>query len=122
MEVSPLIRQARPLIKTVKNKTLSLSVYQETHEAFAQRIQQDQIKRVRLLQHPPVHVQQSLAEAACHINVGAVMANGRLELLHLLREVSISRDYHRYGNLGSREKEKRHPLPQLSDLEAIYSS
>ncbi len=92
-----------------------VSVRQETHEAFAQRIQHDQIRRVRLLQPPPAHVQQALAGSACHLNVGAVMANGRLELLHLLREVSISRDYHRYGNLGSREKEKRHPLPQPSD-------
>jgi RHH-type proline utilization regulon transcriptional repressor/proline dehydrogenase/delta 1-pyrroline-5-carboxylate dehydrogenase len=88
-----------------------LPVQQETHEAFAQRAATGKIKRVRLLQLPPDHVQTALAQAACHLNVGAVMANGRLELLHLLREVSISRDYHRYGNLGAREKEKRRPLP-----------
>ncbi|MEN9654219.1 MAG: putative proline dehydrogenase/delta-pyrroline-5-carboxylate dehydrogenase, partial [Chlamydiota bacterium] len=34
-------------------------------------------------------------------------ANGRLELLHYLREVSVSIDYHRYGNLGPREGEIR---------------
>ena len=83
---------------------------QETHEAFAKRVAEGKIKRIRLLTSPPVHVQTALAQAACRLNVGAVMANGRLELLHLLREVSVSRDYHRYGNLGVREKEKRRPL------------
>lgn len=88
-----------------------LSVRQETDEAFVQRVTEGKIQRVRLLRLPPPRVQIALAEAACHLNVGPVMANGRLELLHLLREVSISRDYHRYGNLGVREKEKRRPLP-----------
>lgn len=88
-----------------------LPIKQESHEAFAQRAKEGQIKRVRLLQLPPDYVQTALAHAACHLNIGAVMANGRVELLHLLREVSISRDYHRYGNLGIREKERRRPLP-----------
>lgn len=88
-----------------------LPVKQETNEAFARRVAEGKIKRVRLIQQPPDSVQIALAQAACHLNVGAVMANGRLEFLHLLREVSISRDYHRYGNLGTREKEKRRPLP-----------
>jgi RHH-type proline utilization regulon transcriptional repressor/proline dehydrogenase/delta 1-pyrroline-5-carboxylate dehydrogenase len=64
-----------------------------------------------MLKPPPVNVQTALAQAACNVNIAEVMANGRLELLYLLREVSISHDYHRYGNLGTREKEKRRPLP-----------
>ncbi len=36
--------------------------------------------------------------------------NGRLELLQFLREMSISIDYHRYGNLGMREGEWRAPI------------
>ena len=55
-------------------------------------------------------MQIALAESACRLNIGSVMANGRLELLHFLREFSVSRDYHRYGNLGAREKERRRPL------------
>jgi RHH-type proline utilization regulon transcriptional repressor/proline dehydrogenase/delta 1-pyrroline-5-carboxylate dehydrogenase len=101
-----------------------LPIRHETDEAFIQRLSEGKIKRVRLLRQPTAPVQSALAQAGCHLNVGEVMANGRLELLHLLREVSISRDYHRYGNLGIREKEIRRPLPgspeemQFSDCEA----
>lgn len=84
-----------------------VAIKQETNEDFSQRVREGKIKRVRLLQQPQPLVQQALAEAACHLNVGSVLANGRLELLQLLREVSISRDYHRYGNLGLRDKERR---------------
>jgi RHH-type proline utilization regulon transcriptional repressor/proline dehydrogenase/delta 1-pyrroline-5-carboxylate dehydrogenase len=97
------------------------SVRQESHEAFANRGKEGKMKRVRLLKQPPAHVQNALAEANCQLNVGAVMANGRLELLHLLREVSVSRDYHRYGNLGGRDKEKRRPLPHYPE-EMPYKS
>jgi RHH-type transcriptional regulator, proline utilization regulon repressor / proline dehydrogenase / delta 1-pyrroline-5-carboxylate dehydrogenase len=86
-------------------------ILQESDEAFVKRVREGKIKRVRLLKPSLSDVQNALADAACHLNVGAVMANGRLELLHFLREVSVSRDYHRYGNLGLREKEKRRPLP-----------
>lgn len=96
-------------------KTIELSnffpIRQESHEAFAKRIAEGKIKRLRFLTLPPSNVQSTLAQAACQLNIGPVLANGRLELLHLLREISISRDYHRYGNLGAREKEKRRPLP-----------
>lgn len=88
-----------------------LPVSQEAHEAFAQRLIKGKIKRVRLLQDPPPQVQEALIESGCHLSKGAVLANGRLELLQLLREVSISRDYHRYGNLGLRDQERRRPLP-----------
>jgi RHH-type transcriptional regulator, proline utilization regulon repressor / proline dehydrogenase / delta 1-pyrroline-5-carboxylate dehydrogenase len=47
------------------------------------------------------------AEAAIPIIDDPVLANGRLELLHYLQEISISIDYHRYGNLGLREGELR---------------
>jgi RHH-type proline utilization regulon transcriptional repressor/proline dehydrogenase/delta 1-pyrroline-5-carboxylate dehydrogenase len=86
-------------------------VKEESHEAFAKRAREGKMKRVRLITSPPADVQTALAEAACHLNIGIPMANGRLELLQLLREVSISRDYHRYGNLGLRANEKRRPLP-----------
>ncbi len=93
------------------NLSGSIKVRHESDLALMQRVKKGEIKRVRLLGPVSAQLQEALAHAACHINAGAVLANGRLELLHLLREVSISRDYHRYGNLGDREKEKRHPLP-----------
>lgn len=73
-------------------------------------IHEGQIQRLRLLQPAPFPLQKACAQQACHINLGPTLANGRLELLNFLREVSISRDYHRYGNLGDRENEKRAPL------------
>lgn len=79
----------------------------ESQTAFANSISERGIKRVRLLQAPPQELQIALARAACRLNLGPVLANGRLELLNLMREVSISRDYQRYGNLGSRENENR---------------
>lgn len=73
----------------------------ETENEFIKRV--DNIKRVRLINEPSLSMQQALGIAGCNLNRGAVMVNGRLELLHYLREVSISKDYHRYGNLGDRE-------------------
>lgn len=88
-----------------------LTIRQETNEIFAQSLKEGKIKRIRLFKKIPVSLQIALAKSACHLNIGPVMANGRLELLHFLREVSISYDYHRYGNLGKRSQEKRHSLP-----------
>lgn len=88
-----------------------LKIRLESHEAFAKRIGEEGMKRVRMLQTPPPLVLQALAKSACNLHLGRVLANGRLELLHLLREVTISRDYHRYGNLGERENEIRRSLP-----------
>jgi RHH-type proline utilization regulon transcriptional repressor/proline dehydrogenase/delta 1-pyrroline-5-carboxylate dehydrogenase len=74
-------------------------------------IKAGKVQRLRILQPASEFLQKACAQQACHINLGPALANGRLELLNFLREVSISRDYHRYGNLGDRENEKRAPLP-----------
>ncbi len=72
---------------------------QESNVLFAQRARLREITRVRAISPFPEEVQIALAEGACRLNLGKVVANGRLELLHLLREVSLSRNYHRYGYL-----------------------
>ncbi len=79
----------------------------ETEDSFIERIKKGLIKRIRLLSQASDQLQEAFAQAACYLNHGPVLANGRLELLHYLREVSVSINYHRYGNLGDREKEKR---------------
>ncbi|MBA3721273.1 MAG: bifunctional proline dehydrogenase/L-glutamate gamma-semialdehyde dehydrogenase [Parachlamydiaceae bacterium] len=86
-------------------------IFDESENEFINRLDQGSIKRVRLLKEPAEFLQNALGMTACHLNVGSVLANGRLELLHYLREVSVSHDYHRYGNLGDRENERRAPLP-----------
>ncbi len=88
----------------------------ESNDAFAARLREGKIKRVRMLQMPPKEILEALSEAACNLHAAPVLANGRLELLQVLREMSISRDYHRYGNLGERENERRHPLVGDPDL------
>ena len=70
----------------------------EEEASFIQRIESGAITRVRLLGRPS----EALALAPCNIHSGPVLANGRLELVNYLREVSISDNYHRYGNLGER--------------------
>jgi RHH-type proline utilization regulon transcriptional repressor/proline dehydrogenase/delta 1-pyrroline-5-carboxylate dehydrogenase len=84
---------------------------------LVKRLADGKIKRMRLLKQPATELQKALAEAACHINFGQPLLNGRLELLQFLREISVSRDYHRYGNLGERENEKRAPLPKSAQEE-----
>lgn len=80
---------------------------EETDEEFIDRVRSGDIKRVRLLSPPSYELTQAAAYSACYIKSCPVLANGRLELLFFLREISLSFDYHRYGNLGSRESELR---------------
>lgn len=81
----------------------NINIVKENDNAFIERLRQNNIKRLRLLSKPTPIVIQSLAEMACNVSLKPVLANGRVELLNYLREVSISYDYHRYGNLGERE-------------------
>lgn len=79
----------------------------ETDIDWLQRIKTGEFKKVRLLSNPPDDILKTLAGGGLHFLVSPALANGRLELLKFLREISISNDYHRYGNLGLREGEKR---------------
>lgn len=99
-----------------------LSWVKESEEEFSQRIKQGKVKRLRLLKPVSAPLQEALAHVAVRLNSGCVLANGRLELLHYLREMSISYDYHRYGNLGDREKEKRTLLIGSPGTNCVASS
>lgn len=85
------------------------TVAEESESQFIERIPPH--SRVRLLSDPSEELQRGLAEWRIVPQATPVLANGRVELLNYVREVSISIDYHRYGNLGMREKEPRRPLP-----------
>lgn len=82
----------------------------ESEDEFIKRVKSSERMRLRILQQPSNTLLVAAAEAACRMFMGPVLANGRLELLNHLREISFSFDYHRYGNLGNREEEKRAPL------------
>lgn len=81
----------------------SLIFTEESEEVFLKRLSENAFERVRLLSIPNSTVQKIAAKSGCFLDLAPVLANGRFELLHHLREVSLSYDYHRYGNLGLRE-------------------
>ncbi|MBS0615272.1 MAG: proline dehydrogenase family protein [Verrucomicrobia bacterium] len=85
-------------------------IVQESNEHFIERVRLGVFRRVRLLSIPSAALQKAAAESATHLAQAPVLASGRFELLHYLREIAISFDYHRYGNLGVREGEIRRPL------------
>jgi RHH-type transcriptional regulator, proline utilization regulon repressor / proline dehydrogenase / delta 1-pyrroline-5-carboxylate dehydrogenase len=87
-----------------------LRVTEETEEAFLSRVSQGKMKRVRVLEPASPALRSAAAHSGTHVIDAPILANGRLELLHFLREVAISVDYHRYGNLGMREGELRKPI------------
>jgi RHH-type proline utilization regulon transcriptional repressor/proline dehydrogenase/delta 1-pyrroline-5-carboxylate dehydrogenase len=85
-------------------------VIQENEETFLQRVAQGKIQRIRMAEHPSDELKAAAAKSCTYIIDAPVLANGRLELLHYLREIAICIDYHRYGNLGQREDELRKPI------------
>ncbi len=63
--------------------------------------------RFRSFQNPPEEFLKQISTHAMSIDVRPPSNNGRIELIHFLREISLSVDYHRFGNLQDREGEKR---------------
>ena len=82
----------------------------ENEEAFFNRIQENKVKRIRLASKASPSLKKISALNFCYADDFPVLANGRWELLHYFKEVSISEDYHRFGNLGIRAAELRKPL------------
>jgi RHH-type proline utilization regulon transcriptional repressor/proline dehydrogenase/delta 1-pyrroline-5-carboxylate dehydrogenase len=95
----PFLAQISPLKSVIESET-----------TFLTRVRQGAIDRLRLLEPATKPIHLAAAESSTIIIDRPVLANGRFELLHYLREVSISTDYHRYGNLGPREDQLRKPV------------
>lgn len=83
---------------------------EESEEDFIHRLQEGAFKRVRLISAPSDRMIKAASSALCYLCTWPVLANGRVELLNYLREMALSFDYHRYGNLGVRESEHRNPI------------
>ncbi|MBI3232045.1 MAG: bifunctional proline dehydrogenase/L-glutamate gamma-semialdehyde dehydrogenase [Candidatus Doudnabacteria bacterium] len=79
----------------------------ETEEQFIKKVEMGHVDRIRILYPPSDALKKACSIHPTYIDDAPVLANGRIELLHYLREVSTSIDYHRYGNLGLREGELR---------------
>jgi RHH-type proline utilization regulon transcriptional repressor/proline dehydrogenase/delta 1-pyrroline-5-carboxylate dehydrogenase len=82
---------------------------EEDDSALAEAIRGGRTERVRYAApgRAPQAVHAAAGESGVHLAVSPVVAEGRIELLWYVREQSVSRDYHRYGNLGERGSEER---------------
>ena len=71
----------------------------ESDIEFAARLSSLGVERVRLLGNCSTEIRVAANDAGVHVCEGPVTAEGRLELLHYLREQAVSEATHRYGNV-----------------------
>ncbi|MEX2305191.1 MAG: aldehyde dehydrogenase family protein, partial [Waddliaceae bacterium] len=88
----------------------NVTVIAESESEFVDRLKSCGLTHIRLISEPSDALLSGLAENSVNAILTPVCSNGRVELVHYLREMAISRDYHRYGNLGVREDEERSPV------------
>lgn len=81
-------------------KKYAKKIIVEDEESFLKRSGSLQI---RFISKPTDRCIEVLSLRGQMATIGAPLANERLELLHYLREVSLSDNTHRYGNLGYRK-------------------
>jgi len=102
-----------PMLKCLEQTTQAwaggIEFVEETDADLVEAIRHGTVERLRAT--PGTAVSEAVlcaaAERCVHIASEPVLAAGRVELLWHLREQSLSSDYHRYGNLGSRAGERR---------------
>ena len=90
----------------------AIEFVEESDEALALAIRSGQTERVRYADPGRVtdDVRRAAAEVGFYLADAPVLAVGRIELLHYLREQTLCADYHRYGNLGARAGDARAAL------------
>ena len=71
----------------------------ETSPGFASRLASLDVQRIRVVGTCSRELRAAANEAGIHIAGDPVTAEGRIELLHYLREQAISRTTHRYGSV-----------------------
>ena len=95
IDVPPRPAVARPAAPQV-------DVVVETAAELAARLPGLQVDRLRIPGHVPDELRAAAHSAELALDDAPVVAHGRIELLHWLREQAISRTLHRYGNLPDR--------------------
>jgi RHH-type proline utilization regulon transcriptional repressor/proline dehydrogenase/delta 1-pyrroline-5-carboxylate dehydrogenase len=104
-----------PAVKRLEQMTESwaaaIEFVEETDEQLARVILDSQTDRIRYLSRDsiPIAIRQAAANSFVFIADAPVICEGRIELLWYVLEQSMSIDYHRYGNLGTRGNEERSP-------------
>jgi RHH-type proline utilization regulon transcriptional repressor/proline dehydrogenase/delta 1-pyrroline-5-carboxylate dehydrogenase len=91
----------------------AIEFVEETDEQLATHVRQmpphtDERIRFAAPDRVPTILRDAATESGVWLADEPVLAEGRVELLWYLREQSVSFDYHRYGNLGTRAGEARH--------------
>ena len=105
-EFSPLLEK---LTEQGQAWTPAVKLIAEGDEVLAERIATGEVARLRYgaKNRVPDAIRRAAAAAGIPVLDRPVLACGRVELLWYHMEQSLSRDYHRYGNLGSRSEEQR---------------
>jgi RHH-type proline utilization regulon transcriptional repressor/proline dehydrogenase/delta 1-pyrroline-5-carboxylate dehydrogenase len=102
-------RNVEILHELTESWAAAIEFVEESDDALAEAIRSGQTERVRYADPARVAegVRRAAAEVGLYLAADPVLAVGRIELLHYLREQSLCVDYHRYGNLGARAGEVR---------------
>jgi len=89
--------------------TIAARIIPESDQDLAESIRAGSVARIRFaaLDRVAAEVRSAAATNGTCVCDAPVVAEGRVELLWYVQEQSISLDYHRYGNLGSRATESR---------------
>lgn len=93
------VQRVRSAAATCGVRLVVSTAADETAEAFAARLGSLGADRVRHLGPVAPVVRTAAADAGIHLADDAVTAEGRIELLHYLREQAISTTLHRHGNV-----------------------
>jgi len=91
-----------------------LAVAEESDEALAECVAAGKTERVRYAAavRVPDGVRRAAVGVGLYLATQPVLALGRVELLHYLREQSVCIDYHRYGNLVLAPGRSGRPWPE----------
>jgi RHH-type proline utilization regulon transcriptional repressor/proline dehydrogenase/delta 1-pyrroline-5-carboxylate dehydrogenase len=81
-----------------------IPLYVQTDEDLAGQVPGAGRIRYAAPDRVPEGLHRAAAASGSYVAREPVLMEGRLELLHYLREQSLSHSYHRYGNLGERER------------------
>jgi RHH-type proline utilization regulon transcriptional repressor/proline dehydrogenase/delta 1-pyrroline-5-carboxylate dehydrogenase len=100
-------------LQTVENITIE-NIVKEDEPRLLVRLANGKFERLRLLVSPSRPLAEAANRALIHVIDAPVLANGRLELRHYLREQAISQTVHRYGNLMGGDAQPRPNQPSFN--------
>ena len=73
-------------------------------EEQVEKIGSSEMSKIRIIRDAPSEWRKKAAEKFVSLESNPVYSSGRLELLNYLKSTSVSNNFHRYGNLGSKSQ------------------